>query len=323
MSTRDSQRFSRAEAERLVGRRVRALAPYAYLPPILLAQAVAEKRLSLDDDVRKYVGGAYPNLEYEGHPVRLAHLIAHSSGLPHNLPARADSPSDHADGPGQQAAREAEALKSYAGDDLLRDLRGVKLAAAPGERFGYSNAAAQLLGFVLERAYAKSYEELVRTKIAGPLGMSDAKVALGPADMSRFPRAYGADGAFVPYLSERLPAAGSLKSTVADLLKYADWNLAERDEAVKLSHRPVWNPMGSQDENYAIGLGWQMRRTPTARAVWQDGSLPGFTSLCVAYPELKLGLVILTNEEVRSSSANVSPLARQILTALDPRAAVF
>jgi hypothetical protein len=32
MSTRESQRFSRTEAERLVGRRVRALATYAYLP---------------------------------------------------------------------------------------------------------------------------------------------------------------------------------------------------------------------------------------------------------------------------------------------------
>jgi hypothetical protein len=32
VSIRDPQRFSRAEAEHLVGRRVRTLAPYAYLP---------------------------------------------------------------------------------------------------------------------------------------------------------------------------------------------------------------------------------------------------------------------------------------------------
>jgi CubicO group peptidase (beta-lactamase class C family) len=288
---------------------------------LLLARAAVEKKLALDDDVRKYLPGDYPNLEYDGHPIRIVHLIAHSSGLPHNLPETpAPSPGD---GPAQIAAREAKALGTYAGDDLFRDLHGVKLAAAPGERFGYSNAAAQLAGLVLERVYARPYDELVRTKIAGPLRMRDTKVVLSAKDRGRFPKAYGADGAFVPYLSERLPAAGSLKSTVEDLLKYAEWNVAERDAAVALAHRPVWFPIGPQDPNYGIALGGQTRRAPPARAVWQDGSVPGFTSLCVLYPELKIGLVILANEEVQPSSANVSPLAKQILAALDSRAVVF
>ncbi|MBV6878555.1 serine hydrolase domain-containing protein [Epilithonimonas ginsengisoli] len=35
----------------------------------LLAQAVLEKKVKLDDDKRKYLKGDYPNLQYDGKPV--------------------------------------------------------------------------------------------------------------------------------------------------------------------------------------------------------------------------------------------------------------
>lgn len=48
MSTREPQRFSRAEAERLVGRRVRALAPYAYLPSGTTGSVVGAEEVAPD-----------------------------------------------------------------------------------------------------------------------------------------------------------------------------------------------------------------------------------------------------------------------------------
>ncbi len=42
---------------------------------VLLAQAVVEGKVKLDDDVRKYLDGSYPNLEFEGKPIRLFQLI--------------------------------------------------------------------------------------------------------------------------------------------------------------------------------------------------------------------------------------------------------
>src|SRR5439155_26908735 len=100
-------------------------------------------------------------------------------------------------------------------------------------------AARQWLGLVLERVYGKWYEELVRIKITRPLKMNDTKVTLTAAERARLPKGYSASGAFIPALSTRLPAAGSLYSTTANILKYIAWNLAERDEAVKLAHQPA------------------------------------------------------------------------------------
>jgi CubicO group peptidase (beta-lactamase class C family) len=48
----------------------------------LLAQAVLEKKASLQDDIRKFLPGSYPNLQWNGAPIRLVNLANHTSGLP-------------------------------------------------------------------------------------------------------------------------------------------------------------------------------------------------------------------------------------------------
>jgi CubicO group peptidase (beta-lactamase class C family) len=52
----------------------------------LMANAVLERKLSLDDDIRIYLQGDYPNLQYKGEPIRIRHLLSHTSGLPNMLP---------------------------------------------------------------------------------------------------------------------------------------------------------------------------------------------------------------------------------------------
>lgn len=43
----------------------------------LLAQAVLEGKINLDDDVRKYLKEPYPNLEYNGIPIKIRDLISY------------------------------------------------------------------------------------------------------------------------------------------------------------------------------------------------------------------------------------------------------
>ena len=52
----------------------------------LVAQAELEGKLNLDDDIRKYLKEEFSNLEYGGHPIRIKHLITHTSRLPKFLP---------------------------------------------------------------------------------------------------------------------------------------------------------------------------------------------------------------------------------------------
>jgi D-alanyl-D-alanine-carboxypeptidase/D-alanyl-D-alanine-endopeptidase len=278
----------------------------------LLAQAVLEKKVKFDDDVRKYLDGEYPNLEFQGHPIQLGYLVNHNSGLPFNLP---DIPENRPPFPTMSPATQ-KMLANYTRRDFLSDLHKVELRTNPGEKFSYSNSAAVLLSIVLERIYHMPYEKIVEHKITRPLGMKNTTISMNSSQKRRLARGYDENGELVPETPEILLGAAALKSTVADLLNYASWELAESDPAVKLSHQSRF----IVNDNYSVGLNWQMIKSGSYRRIWQDGSAPGFLSLCVTFPEMGMAVIGLANEDDRVSSHALSVAVDKITKALDDRA---
>ncbi len=279
----------------------------------LLAQAVVEKRVKLGDDIRTYLSGDYSNLAYDGQPIRLFHLINHRSGLPFLLPDRPDA---FADTHIPSSAIATELLQNYTRNDFYKDLRKVRLDAAPGYTFKYSNAGAQLLGYILERVYNMPFEDLIRLKITQPLTMSNTKITLSPADQEQVAKGYNCNGVQMPDSPDQLQGASALKSTVADMLNYIQWNVTEQSDAARLTHQPTWGNVS----RYSAGLNWQMQQSAGYRAIWQDGNIPGFSSLCVNYPELDMGIIVLSNECDRTTASRITSLTNQVAKAIDERA---
>jgi len=279
----------------------------------LLAQAQVEGRLRLDDDVRKYLDGDYPNLAFEGHPIHLYDLVDHRSGLPFFMPDRAETRPDFK-GAGTFSGRVTEIEKTYTRQDFFDDLHKVKLTSPPGQTFQYSNAAAMLAGYILEKVYGQSYETLVKTRIAGPLGMTHTTITLTPQEAKQTVHGYDS-GRLMPDPPDAFQAAGALKSSARDMLKYVVWQIAETDPAVRLSHQSYTGP-----GNYQAGLNWQMLTAGDKRVLWQSGNFEGFNSFCVAEPELKLGVVVLFNEADDTSNPAHNVMVNAILKGLAPDA---
>jgi D-alanyl-D-alanine-carboxypeptidase/D-alanyl-D-alanine-endopeptidase len=128
-------------------------------------------------------------------------------------------------------------------------LSAAQQVIAPDPR-QHSNAASQLLGYILERVYGTSYENLVKTNITRPLKMDDTSITLTRSQKSHLVKGYDEKGSLMPYTPDKFQAAGALKSSVADMLKYMRWQVAEKDAAVKLSHLPIWVDASPLD--YAI-----------------------------------------------------------------------
>jgi D-alanyl-D-alanine-carboxypeptidase/D-alanyl-D-alanine-endopeptidase len=278
----------------------------------LLAQAARDGKLKFDDDIRKYLDGDYPNLAFEQQPIRIYHLITHRSGLPFILPNKPEaSPDFKSDIPYPQRIDAILAGASRA--DFYADLHRLKLTAAPGTRFQYSNAAAQLAGYILERVYGSSFETLVRKRIASPIGMRDTFITPTEQQKQRLLAGYDENGDLQAYPPEQFQAAGALMSTPADMLAYARWQLAENDPAVRLSHQPTW-----RDGDYATGLNWQMINSGTRRVIFQDGAIPGFASLVVIHPESGLAIVLMSNELDSGTLGRLRTPANGIAEALDP-----
>jgi D-alanyl-D-alanine-carboxypeptidase/D-alanyl-D-alanine-endopeptidase len=282
----------------------------------LLAHAVIEGKLHFTDDVREYLGGAYPNLEYEGHPIELQFLVNHISGLPFNLP---DIPGNRPPFTPPMSAKTLEFVNHYTRTDFLRDLHAVKLTSIPGRKFSYSNTGAVLLSLVLERVYGESFEKIVQQKITAPLGMKDTTISLSRSQRRRLAPGYNLNGAVNSDQSSMALGAGGLKSTVSDLLKYAAWETAQDDPAVNLSHEPRLNPA----PDYSIGLNWNIIRRGKDIRIWQDGSVPGFLSFCIMFPQLHMAIVVLTNAEDPVTSKAFDAIAPSIAESIDPRSSAL
>ena len=267
----------------------------------LLARAELEGRLRLDDDVRRHLDGDFPNLDYRGRPVTLRMLVTHTSGLPRMLPIPA----------------------SFTRGELLRALAGVTIDTLPGAVFRYSNAGVQLLGIVLERVYGRPFATLVDSLVARPLGMANTRLLTESGDRRPIATGYDERRRSVPLPSASLGAAGGLTSTVDDMLQYLRWQVREADDVARLTHRAVWGDTVSwaaKRSGYTMGYGWQMFRAANGGLrMFQDGALPGYGAQCVFFPELDLGIVILSNAMDPTAPTRLSALVDSIAIGLDPR----
>jgi CubicO group peptidase (beta-lactamase class C family) len=262
---------------------------------LLLARAVVAGKASLDDDVRKYLDGAYPNLAFEGAPVRLLHLANMTSALPDNLPDLSALDPD----PGH--LKRAAALAAYGKGRFLEDLRGLAPSAKPGENVAHSNVAAELLIYILERIYGAPYDAILKREIEGPLGFATGAGATG----------YEAGGIAAAALPR--DKFGYRYST-ADMLLYAALQLDEADPAVALSHKGSWFTL---DRKTYVGLTWIVSELPGGgRQLRYSGGTWGFASVMLLYPERKLGIVLLANNASDTGQDRLGEIATQLADAL-------
>ncbi|MDE3212451.1 MAG: beta-lactamase family protein, partial [Bacteroidota bacterium] len=250
-----------------------------------LAQAVLDKKIGLDDDIRKYMPGNFPNLEYQGYPLKVVDLANHTSGLPAELP-------------NLDTFRNSFAVMKmydhYTNDKFFADLRKVKIDTLPGINYNYSNAGMKLLGIILEKVYGRSYQQLLKKYITGPLNMPATRPEPGISDTTSYTKGYNADGATMPHANWNMfGGAGGLLSDSHDMVNYVQANITEALPAIKLSHQQTF---ANSDNAFALGMGWQITRgTRYGTRIWKSGGALGFRTYCAVVPEKKAGVVWLSN----------------------------
>lgn len=275
----------------------------------LLAKAVLDGKMKLDEDIRQYLKEPYPNLEYRGIPITARQLIIHRSGLQNSLPDNSEffkSP-DFDSLPFQLIRLE----KDYDRKRYLKELHQIKLDTLPGSVFfKYSNIGLKLLSFALENVYQSSYDKLMATYITKPLNMNNTSLALSKRDSGKLVRGYGPSGKLTPYGLDNAGAAGGLKSSTADMINYLIWQLDENQPLVKQSHSILDGAM----ENYARGMGWNMANTKEGyRKVWQSGGTFGMSSQMILFPDLKIGFILLANASGFNTQGGLEKIALSIL----------
>jgi D-alanyl-D-alanine-carboxypeptidase/D-alanyl-D-alanine-endopeptidase len=274
---------------------------------LILAHAVLEGKVKLDDDIRKYLRDGYPNLQYGKEPIRLIHLVNLTSRLPDNLPDRPEAFKNVS--PDSMSFVIAKVHNGYTKADLLRDLHNAKLDTLPGLLPRHSNVAGQLLGIILENIYNKPYDELLKQYITGPLKMTNTFMTLPQNKKQQLLQGYNDKGTPMPYIPDDAQAAGGMHSSIEDLTRYMQFHLEEKDPAVKMTHQPAWG-----DPNvFALGMNWFINKTGDGKlTVHDDGTTLAFTTYFMMYPELKFGVVLTTNMYSPTSNNELGNAAERI-----------
>jgi serine-type D-Ala-D-Ala carboxypeptidase/endopeptidase len=274
----------------------------------LLARAVIEGRANLEDDVTKYLDGKYANLTHDGDPIRLVHLANMTSQLVDNIPDMTQVRAV----PGEPLSTTRMAVyDKYTREELLRQLHRVAPRAAPGGDPGQSNVAAMLLMVVLEKIYDEPFDQILESEIEKPLRMASGTTP----NAKLLARGYTRENEELPtYQAPMSWVTGSLRYSTEDLLKYAAWQMAEKDASVKLAHHPTWS---TPDQKESIALFWLTTDSPQGRRLYFSGGTFGFASVCDLYPEKRVAVVLMTNkhadraqETLRAMSAKIVALAR-------------
>ena len=260
---------------------------------ILLAKAVNEGKIKLNDPVNQYLPKDAAWLVYDSDTARIVHLSNHTSGLL-PLPDNFDM------------TNMANPYKDYDEDKLLTYLQHAKLQRKPGEKLEYCNLGVGLLGYILSTAYKMPFEKMVSRFITSKAGMTDTKEFLLKKDSALFMQGYNeALQQQGPWDFKALTSAGSLRSNTSDLLKYAAVNLScndpELQKAILLSHQVTYEA-GKQK----IGLNWFIQNWGWGDVYFHNGATGGYRSFLAINPVTKTAVVLLCNTFVNVDEAGVS-----------------
>ncbi|WP_185289762.1 serine hydrolase [Chryseobacterium lactis] len=254
----------------------------------LLAQAVLEGKISLDDDIRKYLKGSYPNLQYDGVPITVRNLISYETALPRNLPVDDELRKNMTD---ETPFLYEKLNKGYTKEDFKKELANVKLDMKPGTKYKYSNLSLELTGLILENIYGKSYETLLKENIFSKNGMDHTKLELGKGEVQA--NGYHENYRLMPVSTSLLWGSGGSKteSTMADMMKFLKEQLNPQDKIVQESQRNISN---SKEGWY--GYFWDKYWiTAQGKRGFKHGGSYGINTLFTIFPEQNMGVCIIVN----------------------------
>jgi beta-lactamase class C len=268
----------------------------------LLAQAVKNGELSLDDPVAKYV----TELQRGGdvRRITLRQLASHTSGLP-------DRPQQY----------ETWHRGRYTWPDFVRFLNSWKAGPnhEPGQQYLYSDAAMVLLRVALERRFNTRFAALMHQRLTGPLGMTATALPLPRDLLGRAVQGYNPSGRPLgrPGMEGgtfEWPGSGQIYSSSRDMAILLAANLGELpghgaiENAMALAQQPVF----TASARLKIGLAWQNVSAGNFTIIDKNGGLNNTSTYIGFAPQKKLGVVILVNR----GRQNATIYGRQIIHAL-------
>lgn len=265
-----------------------------------VALAASEGKLSIDDDVRKWV----PELPDYGARLSIRHLLHHTSGL-----------RDYNTLFDIAGRRNDEAFDNHIVLGIVARQRALNFP--PGEQYLYSNSGYVLLSLVVERATGATLADYARKRIFEPLGMR-ATQFYDDATRVVKNRAFAYDRAGSGEWRDNTPhsqrtGAGGVLTTVRDLLAW-DNNFHEPKvgtKALVATMQQTGSLSSGKPLMYAYGL--QKGTYRGEPIVEHGGSLGGYRAHLMRFPGDRTSVACLCNFGTSNPGSRARRVADEVL----------
>jgi CubicO group peptidase (beta-lactamase class C family) len=186
-------------------------------------------------------------------------------------------------------------------DELIALIKDSPLDFQPGERFSYSNCGYWVLGYIIEQVSGQSYKDFIQQAIFEPLEMHDSGydqdargLAVGYKDQYTIATPSGVSDSSFAY------SAGALYSTVEDLYRWDQALYTDKlipRELLDQMFAPLINLSPDVVGSAAYGYGWIVQGDLGRQLVWHGGAIDGFRSSIIRYPDERITIILLSNQE--------------------------
>ena len=263
-----------------------------------LAMLDADKKLSLDDNVTKWLPEFKLDNKAAGEQAIIRDLLCHRIGF-----------------------RTFQGDFTYWTSDLTRKeviekMSHIKATYPFRTTWGYTNAAFLTAGEIIPKASGMQWEDFIKSRIFEPLEMKNT-LALSkdfPTAANKCSPYTKAEGKLVkiPFCQiDNLAPAGSISSSVNDM---SHWVVMQLDNGryngqqvvsisaiaqTRLPHSILGNGGVLFNEGHfaLYGLGWFLQEYCGRKIVQHTGGVNGFVTSVTLVPEDKLGIIVFTNTD--------------------------
>lgn len=202
--------------------------------------------------------------------------------------------------------------------EMIHNLRYLKPVSSFRSKYDYDNLLYIVAGEIVSRVSGETYDDYIANHFFKPLGMnrSELNIKRIEADKNRIDGHVPMDGKFeiTPYTFTQIatPAAG-IYASINDMSTWAQALLNEGKYGVQLQDslfskkalHEMWTPQtlvrsgrGAYNTHFtAYGLGWFLSDVNGYFQAMHTGGLLGIVSQVTLLPEMKAGIIVLTNQQ--------------------------
>lgn len=260
-------------------------------------QMVEQGKLSLNEDVNKYLPKELKIKNTFSKPVTLENLLTHTSGFDERTPLYVKTK-------GERYYDSIESLEEF----LKRDMPPV--VREPGTYIQYSVHGMALVGYLVQKVSGMPIDKYVAENILKPLDMKNSAYWLNKDILGSMTKPYMyKDGRYLeqPYTILSDYPSGSICATAGDMAKFIIMHLNNGKyngndilkETTAINMHEQHYPSDERLTGYGLGFYESIRNG--YKTIEHGGYLPAFSSKITMLPEKNIGMFISINTDSKDS----------------------